>query len=204
MNDQLHSRHTLRVHTGLVLLVLSVGLLFLFVPVTITRIIENVHDARICKEEIKYLQREYGRQREESESLNKEVIQTNQQINLLAATSNRNNETINRLMNDALTKKENRDSITLLYDEQLRIIEPQVDSLQQRFGSLTSQMISALQQLYQQEKDLNISKFKESKFTSVGMVWKISLVVGILLVLLLGILALKSIQKGFRQLKEAD
>lgn len=190
-----------RIITGLVLLTLSVTVLFAVFPSFLSRIIESSQEMKILAEEVRERKRDYNRTREESESLNHEIVDMNSRINALVKQSEQITGRINEYLDTSIRNRTARDSIKSLFGEQVDVIEPRIDSLQLLFTAKTDEMVGKLKLLYQKEKDMNISLHQQDLKTRLKEVYTFTVVIGLPLMLFMLMYGLFLLISGFRILR---
>lgn len=190
-----------RIITGLVLLTLSVIVLVAVFPSFLSRIIESSQEMKILAEEVRERRRDYNRTREESESLNHEIVDMNSRINALVIQSEQITGRINEYLDTSIRNRTARDSIKTLFGEQVDVIEPRIDSLQLLFTAKTDEMVGKLKLLYQKEKDMNISIHQQDLKTRLKEVYTFTVVIGLPLMLFMLMYGLFLLISGFRILR---
>ncbi len=190
-----------RIITGLVLLTLSVIVLVAVFPSFLSRIIESSQEMKILAEEVRERRRDYNRTREESESLNHEIVDMNSRINALVIQSEQITGRINEYLDTSIRNRTARDSIKTLFGEQVDVIEPRIDSLQLLFTAKTDEMVGKLKLLYQKEKDMNISIHQQDLKTRLKEVYTFTVVISLPLLLFMLMYGLFLLISGFRILR---
>lgn len=107
-------------------------------------------------EDIRLMKNHIDRLKDDTRKLNESVVSANIHLNRLIERSAEVNGKIGELMEYSLTRSDVRDSIEMLYQEQMTTLEPGIDSVNQVFREQSALMLEKLIVLGEKEKDQRI------------------------------------------------
>ncbi len=145
-----------RVQAGILILVVS-GLVLLAGLYLLPHLyLQHQYRQKAGHEKTRVLNSDLNRMKDDARKLNEVVVNSNNRLNALILESQEINNHISQLLQAPLGQASVRDSIELLYQDQVNRIEPAIDSVNTVFSENTSRLVEQLSAIRQQEKEVNI------------------------------------------------
>lgn len=192
----------LRASTGFLLLLFVLITLIIVIPRGVTHLKEIQLEERLMQREIGYQKRVLSRLQEDVDERNLRVSDVSNQIGALISSSAQINDSIQQLLERVLDQPSLIDTINILYDEKLEVLEPQIDSLNMIFYSESDSLLNLLHRQDLGIKEQDLKEFSQAYLGQGGTLLLIGLL--IYLVVALGLLVFSLILwlGAMKQLKE--
>ena len=141
---------------GFILLLFSLSFMPIRIETLLGRKVELMQEQEAEDAEAEFQTMEHTFIKEQMNELNNEVTQTNSQINLLIDHTASVNDSINNLMNMAVTEPHLLDTIQELFNSGILPDEMKIDSLNHLFTEKSNRLMEQIRSFYQKDRDLKI------------------------------------------------